>query len=164
MSQVKKAGIKELIDIFDQSLFHTLSPTSMVWQIVGAMELPHLDIDPKGKVWLDSYIPIDALSRYTGLTIESILQNFQENYNLFDFDLILKQKELAVYNKKLGYGTFLTNEVRSRDLHATYRNSVIHALKSRITYIKSLRSAELCVASGNLFNNTLTYWFQQSLL
>ena len=165
---MKEAGIKEFIDIFDQSLFHTLSPTSMVWQIVGAMELPHLDIDSNGKVWLDPYTPIEALSRYTGLTIESISQNFQENCNLFDFELIIEdEKERATYSMKLGYRTFLADEVRSGDLHATYRNSVIHALKSRITYIKSLRSAELCVAFSTLelmFSNTLTCWFQQFLL
>jgi len=132
----------------------------MVWQIVGAIELPHLDIDPNGKVWLDPDIPLEALSRYTGLTIESVLQIFQEHRNLFDFELvILKQKECATYGTKLGYRRFLANEVRSRDLHATYRNSVVHALKSRIAYIKNLKSAELCVAFSTLefMVNTLTY-------
>ena len=165
MSPVKKAGIKELFeictDIFDQSLLHTLSPTSMVWEIVGATELPHLHIDPNGEVQLDLDIPIKALPQYTRLTIESILQILKENRHLFQVDLdFFFRREGCMLCNRLSYREFLRNEVRSRHLHATYRNSVIHALRSRITYIKNLKSVEVCVAfsTHSFMVDVVTYY------
>ncbi len=160
MSPVKKASVKELIeictDIFDQSLLHTLSPTSMVWEIIGAIELSDLYIDPNGEVQLDPSVSIKALPRYTGLTIESILQILKENRNLFNF-VNFTTPQFYIIN----YRKFLMNEVRSKDLHVKYRNSVVHALKSRITYIRKLRSVELCVVFSTLkfMVNAVTYWF-----
>ncbi len=167
MSPVEKASVEELIEIctniFDQSLRHTLSPTSMVWEIVGATELLDLRIDRNGKVQLVLDVtPIEVLPRDTGLTIESILQIFKENRNLFDFvKLKYGSCEFVTFYIHISYRKFLKNEVRSKDLHFKYRNSVLHSLKSRITYIKKLRSAELCVAFSSLefMVNAVPYWF-----
>ncbi len=167
MSPVKETSVKELIEIctniLDQSLLHTLSPTSEIWEIVGATELSDLHIDPNGEVCVDRDIPIEVLPRYTGLTIESILKIIKENRNLFDFDnMIFKSSgSCKFYIQEISYREFLMDEVRSKDLHVKYRNSVVHALKSRIAYIKKLGSAELCVSFSILkfMVNAVTYWF-----
>ena len=146
----KKADIKEFVrvckDIFDQSLLSTLSPTSVVWEVAGANELPHLHIDHNGEVWLDPAIPIETLPQYTGLSIVTISRILKENRNLFDFGIIFTQQRCYINGMRNSYHKFLMDEVRSRDLHVTYRNSVIRALRSRITYITNLKSVEVCVA------------------
>jgi len=146
----KGANIKEFVrvceDIFDRSLLGTLSPTSAVWKVAGANELPHLHIDPNGGVRLSPSIPIETLPQYTGLSIATISQILKENRGLFDFAIIFTQHSFYINCMRNSYHKFLMDEVRSGDLHVTYRNSVIRALKSRITYIKNLQSVEACVA------------------
>jgi len=118
----------------------------VVWEVAGANELPPLHIDPNGGVRLSPSIPIEILPQYTGLSIPTISRILKENRGLFGFAIIFTQHSLYINGMRNSYHKFLMDEVRSGALHVTYRNSVIRALKSRITYIRSLKSVEACVA------------------
>jgi len=134
-----------LTDIFDQLFLTTLSPTSAVWEIAGAIALPSLDFK-NDYMWIAKNHYIEDLPQLTGLSISTIFQILEDNWNFFDLDMSHYPRPdrwtFAIHIQSR-HEVFLKDKVRSRHLYVTYLNSVVCALKSRIAYIKSVKPAEV---------------------
>jgi len=138
------------MDIFDRLFLVTMSPTSTVWEIAGAITLSSplrntrkRPISRLGSPYLHC---LEELPHLTGLPIATILQTLEENWNFFHISYgCYLGGDSSVFQIYLPHchETFLKDKVRSRGLYATYLNCVIHALKYGITHVKNLKSVKV---------------------
>lgn len=113
-----------------------------MWEIVGEIELPRFNSSREGILPTDT---MKSLSEFTGLSIASIFQVFEEIWTFFDVEISLFPTTSHSFDRvSLSFylGLFLWDEDRSGIMHLALRDSCVRVFKRRITHM---------IKSGRLF-------------
>jgi len=130
-----------LTALFDQVFLVTISPTSPVWEILGAVALFSV-CSKDNSIEIQTSYSSRQLPQLTGLPIATISRILEENWNFFSPHYI---------GMHARHEAFLRNETRSGKLYDAYLNSVVRAMKSRITEVKNLKSVPALNRLGAIF-------------
>lgn len=108
-----------------------------MWKVIGEFAVARYVVQPdaNSNVELERGMVIQSLSELTGLSIATIFQIFDENWNFFDVGIWYHPKmDGCSYHVELSrqYLWFLRDENRSGILHLPFRNNVVRAYRRRI--------------------------------